>query len=96
MLLGKYSIIKGLQDVVNTFKKIGEGSFAQVFEASTNYQFKFALKSFEKKGMENNEKTKKAFRNEIDVMKKLSSQYIVSYDYIYETEKAYYLKMEYF
>lgn len=43
--------------------------------------------------MEGNDKTKKAFNNEMDILKKLNNPYIVSFDYIYETEKAYYLKM---
>ena len=39
---------------------------------------------------------KKAFYNEISVMQQLNSRNIVSFDYMFETEKAYYLKMEYF
>jgi hypothetical protein len=29
----------------------------------------------------------------MDLLKRLNSRYIVSFDYIFETEKAYYLKM---
>ncbi len=55
-----------------------------------------ALKCFEKKGVEGSEKLKKAYHNELDIMKKLDSPYIVAFDYVFETEKAFYLKMEYF
>lgn len=44
--LGGRSVIVGLQEVIASFKKVGEGSFAQVYEAVTNYQLRFALKSF--------------------------------------------------
>lgn len=82
-IVGVHSIMLGLQEVIASFKKIGEGSFAQVYEAITNYQCKFALKCFEKKGFENNEKTKKAYLNEIEIMKKLNSPYLVSFDYLF-------------
>jgi hypothetical protein len=94
--LGGRAVVLGLQEVIASFKKVGEGSFAQVYEAVTNYQLRFALKCFEKKGLEASEKTKKAYLNELDIMKRLNSPHIVAYEYIFETEKAYYLKMEYF
>ena len=62
-VVGVHGIMLGLQEVIASFKKIGEGSFAQVYQAITNYQCKFALKCFEKKGFENSEKTKKAYLN---------------------------------
>jgi hypothetical protein len=42
-----------------------------------------ALKCFEKKGMEGSEKVKKAYYNEMEILKKLDSPYIVSFDYIF-------------
>jgi serine/threonine protein kinase len=76
-------VIVGLQEVITSFTKIGEGAFAQVYEAVTNYQSKLALKCFEKKGMEGSEKVKKAYYNELEILKKLDSPYIVAFDYVF-------------
>lgn len=81
--------------MISDFKKIGEGSFAVVYEATTNYKSKFALKCFEKKGLVD-EKVKKAYLNEIEVMKKLNNSHLLSFNYIFETDKAYYLQLEFF
>jgi hypothetical protein len=43
---GGHGVVQGLQEVLASFKKVGEGSFAQVYEAVTNYQVRFALKCF--------------------------------------------------
>lgn len=75
----------GLKDIVSSFRKVGEGSFAQVFEAHTKYQTKMALKSFEKKMLHSGKKDYDIFDNEIDLLKKLNSKYVVSFDYLFET-----------
>lgn len=68
--------------MINNFKKIGEGSFAVVYEATTIYQARLALKCFEKKGL-CDEKAKKAYLNECEVMKRLNSPYILTFNYIF-------------
>ena len=45
-MVGKWAHIHGIHDLTTSFKKIGEGSFANVYEAVTNYQHRFALKCF--------------------------------------------------
>jgi serine/threonine protein kinase len=52
-----------------------------------------ALKCFEKKSFIENLKNKKSFFNEIEMLKILNSPFIIHFDYVYESEKAYYLKM---
>ena len=94
--MGRYSIIFNIQQFASTFDKIGEGAFAAVYEVRTEWQTHFAIKSFEKASFLPDIKMKKAFYNEINVMQQLNSRNIVSFDYMFETEKAYYLKMEYF
>lgn len=61
--LGGRGVVVGLQEVVASFKKVGEGSFAMVYEAVTNYQLRFALKCFEKKSLDGNDKNRKAYLN---------------------------------
>ena len=46
--------------------------------------------------MEGSEKNRKAYLNEMEVMKRLNNPHIVSFEYLFETEKAFYLKLEFF
>lgn len=45
-VVGRYSVIAGLEQMLISFKKIGEGAFAKVYEAVNSCQQKFALKGF--------------------------------------------------
>lgn len=45
-IMSEKSVILGLEDMVETFRRAGEGSFAQVFQAVTTYKAKMALKCF--------------------------------------------------
>jgi serine/threonine protein kinase len=66
-----------------------------VFDVLTEWKTQIALKCFEKKSHLSDIKIKKAFYNEIQIMQQLNNPHIISYDYLFETEKAYYLKMEF-
>ena len=60
-------------------EKVGEGSFAEVYKAITNYDSVMALKAFDKKNIKIH-KNKLAFLNELEIMRMFSSPYIVIVD----------------
>jgi len=61
--MGNSTTISDLHEIVTSFKKIGEGSFAQVYLGITNFQTKFAAKCFLKKVLYDDPKLKKSFHN---------------------------------
>ena len=67
-----------------------------MYSVLTNYDQRFAVKTFEKSGFHEDKKAKQAFINEIEIVKQLDCRFIVPFDYLFETEKAYYMKMEFF
>lgn len=62
-LTGNYVTIVGLNEILISFRKVGEGAFAQVYEAITSYQTRFALKCFQKSSFIQGSKTKDSFHN---------------------------------
>jgi hypothetical protein len=55
-------MVSGLQEMIVSCEKVGEGSFAEVYKVITNYDSVNALKAFDKKSLKIH-KNKLAFNN---------------------------------
>lgn len=80
-------IFKDFGNIYQCVKVVGKGSFAKVYLAHRiEDKVEFAIKSFDKRGLEANEKNKLSLLMEINIMRMLEHPSILSVYEVYETD----------
>ncbi len=87
---------KGFKRYYKVIKKIGKGNYGTVYLCkSTKDSRLVAAKVFKKEIYQKDEKERKALENEINIMRAVSSPYLVKLEGVMESANTVYLIMEY-
>lgn len=94
--MSKYVILWGFYEDFKPLVKIGQGKNASVFLAKRRSSGqKVAVKAFLKKELQTDPRSLASLKNQVEILRSMDHQNITKQIALYETEKSYYLIMEY-